>query len=335
MTNYLFDTNHASEYLKVYIGKLARMNTIHVNIPPTPASTYDVRIAPGLIAQLGQIVKSLTPAPSAVIISDTNVTPLYLTIAKASLTSAGYRVIEHIFPAGEANKTLQNATEAINTVLNAKVERTTPIIALGGGVVGDLAGFVAATTLRGLPFIQCPTTLLAAVDASVGGKVAVDHPAGKNLIGAFHQPKIVLTDINTFTTLPPRELRSGLAECVKHAVIRDADLFTFIQTNLPKILTHDPQTLTELVARNVAIKAAIVHEDPYEKGIRALLNFGHTYGHAIETTLNYTITHGEAVSLGMIAATHLANLEDLPKLIELLTAIGLPTACPNLDLDKT
>ncbi|MCL2648557.1 MAG: 3-dehydroquinate synthase [Phycisphaerales bacterium] len=324
------------------------MESIRINIPAVAASTYEVRIAPGLLGRLGEITQSLAPAPSAVIISDSNVAPRYLAVAKGSLVAAGYRVMEHVFPAGEENKTIQTAVEIFGAVLGVKgggIERATPVIALGGGVVGDMAGFVAATVLRGVPFIQVPTTLLAAVDASVGGKVAVDHPTGKNLIGAFHQPKVVLTDIATFATLPPREFRSGLAECIKHAVIRDASLFAFIADNVARIFACDVAVLTELVARNVAIKAAIVHEDPFEKSVRALLNFGHTYGHAIENVQHYSgVTHGEAVALGMIAAAHLACMQpaphsfprdDLHKLIALLNVVGLPTSCPDLDIDRT
>jgi 3-dehydroquinate synthase len=205
--------------------------------------------------------------------------------------------------------------------------------------VGDLAGFVAATLLRGVPFIQVPTTLLAAVDASVGGKVGVDHPAGKNLIGAFHQPKLVLTDIATFSTLPPRELRGGLAECIKHAVIRDPGLFDFIAGNLSKIMACDPAALAHLVAANVAIKAAIVQEDPYEKSVRALLNLGHTFGHAIETVTHYRVSHGEAVALGMLAAARLSHARgefpagDLHRLTTLLLALELPTSL-SLDPDQ-
>jgi 3-dehydroquinate synthase len=316
------------------------MNTINVAIPSSTPAPYEVRIHPGLIKTLGPAVHALAPAPSCAVISDSTVAPLYLQSAVASLTSAGYRVIEHVFPAGEESKNIQTAVTALDAILNAKVERRTPVIALGGGVVGDLAGFVAATLLRGVPFIQCPTTLLAAVDASVGGKVGVDHPAGKNLIGAFHQPRIVLTDIATFSTLPPREMCGGLAECIKHAVIRDASLFSFISDNLSKIMSCDEAALSQLVARNVAIKAAIVQEDPYEKSVRALLNLGHTFGHAIETLHNYKgISHGEAVALGMIAAGRLANArgtfptDDLRKLHALVNHAGLPTTI-HVDPDK-
>jgi 3-dehydroquinate synthase len=309
------------------------MSTIHVAIPSSAPAPYEVRIQAGLLKTLGPAVQALAPAPSCAIISDSTVAPLYLQTAVQSLTSAGYRVIEHVFPAGEESKTIQTAVTALDAILNAKIERRTPVIALGGGVVGDLAGFVAATLLRGVPFIQCPTTLLAAVDASVGGKVGVDHPAGKNLIGAFHQPRVVLTDIATFSTLPPREMCGGLAECIKHAVIRDVSLFDFISSNLSNIMSCDEAALSELVARNVAIKAAIVQQDPYEKSVRALLNLGHTFGHAIETLHHYKgVSHGEAVALGMIAAARLAHArgtfptDDLRKLHTLIKQANLPTS---------
>ena len=316
------------------------MNTIHVNIPPSSATHYDIRIGPDLLAQLGQLVKPLAPAPSCGLITDSTVANLYLQKARESLAAASYRVIEHIIPAGEQSKNIQHATDALDTLLHARIERSTPVIALGGGVVGDLAGFVAATLLRGVPFVQVPTTLLAAVDASVGGKVGIDHAAGKNLIGAFHQPKIVITDISTFVSLPSSEIRGGLAECIKHAVIRDASLFAFIAANLPKISVADPATMQELVSRNVAIKAAIVEEDPFEHGVRALLNFGHTFAHAIENVLNYGISHGYAVAAGMTAAARLAHKlgrfphNDLCELLTLLDTAGLPTCCLNIDVDK-
>ncbi len=244
-------------------------------------------------------------------------------------------------PQANKHKNITTATAALDALLLGRVERSTPVIALGGGVVGDLAGFVAATLLRGVAFVQVPTTLLAAVDASVGGKVGLDHPAGKNLIGAFHQPRIVVTDIDTFQTLPLRELRAGLAECIKHAVIRNAHLFSFITDNLAKVMACDGETLAELVARNVAIKAAIVAEDPFENGVRALLNFGHTFGHALENAQQYGgLIHGEAVAMGMLAASRLAHRrgifpeEDLRHLATLLDYAELPACCIDFDINK-
>lgn len=317
------------------------MATVPVQLPVPAALSYEVRIESGLISQLGQAVRKLAPAPTAAIISDTTVAGHYLQAARGSLAAAGYSVVDFVFPAGEASKTIETATAAMTKILNFGIERATPVITLGGGVVGDMGGFVAATLLRGLPFIQVPTTLLSAVDASVGGKVGIDHAAGKNLIGAFHQPRAVLTDINTFKTLPDREVRCGLAECIKHGIIRDHELFAFISQNMAKIMTCDTETMIELVERNVKIKAAVVHEDPYEKGVRALLNLGHTFGHAIETVAGYTgILHGEGVALGMVAAANLAlargmlSSDDAEQIKTLIDLAELPTSMPEIDVAR-
>lgn len=293
-----------------------------------------------MLGELGPRVRALvSPAvPTCGLVSDTNVAPRYLAAARAGLAGAGFKVIEYVFPAGERHKTLATAAAGLDALLNAGggrmgggVERGTPIIALGGGVVGDLTGFISATLLRGTPFIQVPTTLLAAVDASVGGKVGVDHPAGKNLIGAFHQPRLVLTDVATFATLPARELRCGLAECIKHGVIRDEALLTFIERQQAAIMARDPGKLEELVAWNVRIKVAVVQADPFEKSVRALLNLGHTFGHALETLGSYSdLQHGEAVALGMVAAGRLAERRGMisgtqrQRVENLLVMVGLP-----------
>jgi 3-dehydroquinate synthase len=317
------------------------MTTVPIQIPTLPAATYDVQVAPNVLQSLGRQVRAVAPAPSCGLISDSNVAPLYLEVARRSLAAADYRVITHIIPAGEDHKNIHTAIAAMDTLLNAGIERATPVIALGGGVVGDLAGFVAASLLRGVPFIQVPTTLLAAVDASVGGKVGIDHPAGKNLIGAFHQPRLVLTDIATFCTLPQREIRCGLAECIKHAIIRDASLFQFIADHLPKILANHCAAVEELVTRNIRIKAAIVQEDPFEHGVRALLNLGHTFGHAIENVTDYRVQHGECVALGIITAARLSHArgtlpaQAVAQITSLIAAVGLPAALPQLDLQRT
>ena len=205
-------------------------------------------------------------------------------------------MVEHVLPGGEASKNLDSVRALYDVLLERRLERGSPVIALGGGVTGDMVGFVAATYLRGVPFVQCPTTLLAMVDSSVGGKVGVNVPQGKNLIGAFHQPVAVIADTLALRTLPARELRCGLAECIKHAVIRDPKLFAWTRANMPSLLALDADALAELVARNVAIKAAVVTEDEKETGVRAHLNFGHTFAHAIEAVTGYgVILHGEAV----------------------------------------
>jgi 3-dehydroquinate synthase len=234
--------------------------------------------------------------------------------------------------AGEENKSLSTLLPVYDQFLSQRIERSTPVIALGGGVIGDMAGFVAATVLRGVPFVQVPTTLLAMVDASVGGKTGVDAKAGKNLIGAFHQPIAVLIDPGVLKSLPERELRGGLAECIKHEIIRDPDGFASLEHNINKALALDIEFLTALIAHNVAIKARVVEADPFERGERAHLNFGHTFGHAIESVSKFQYSHGESVALGMAAASNLAKelgMIDEPsrqRIENLIKAAGLPTA---------
>ncbi len=305
-----------------------------------PHHRYEVRIEPGAIASLGNWAKDAAPHKRAALISDQAVADTHATAAAQSLAQAGYDVLTHTIPSGESHKNLDTVRALYDLLVGARFERKSPVIAVGGGVVGDTVGFAASTYLRGVPFIQCPTTLLAMVDASVGGKVGVNLPQGKNLIGSFYQPNLVVADTNTLNTLPPRELKCGLAECVKHAVIRDADLFDWIEQHTAAITDQDAQTLVELVSRNVAIKAAVVVADEKEAGERAHLNFGHTFAHAIEATTGYgtgeSYHHGEAVSLGMVAATSLAvevgrcDATVLDRLKQLLDRIGLPTRADNL-----
>ncbi len=301
---------------------------------------YRIVIEPGLLGKLGELVHAVAPHRSAAIIADASLTETYQPTVVASLEQAKYEVLSTSMPAGENHKNLDTMRHLYDALLSSHQERNSPIIALGGGVVGDTAGFVAASYLRGVPFIQCPTTLLAMVDASVGGKVGVNLPQGKNLIGAFHQPHLVVIDTDTLGSLPPRELRGGLAECVKHGIIRDESLFAWLEENVGRILALESEALVELVQRNVQIKATVVMADEKESGQRAHLNFGHTFGHAIEATQKYTDQgshhHGEAVSLGMVAATHLAvtagrcDASVLDRLVGLLDQIGLPTSAGNL-----
>jgi 3-dehydroquinate synthase len=244
--------------------------------------TYDVTVKAGVLVEAGRVLRGLSKSKKVGVITDTTVQELHYPTLDDSLERAGFTVLPAVIPAGEENKTLAEVSRIYDQLLPHGIERTTPLIALGGGVVGDMTGFVAATILRGVPFVQIPTTLLAMVDASVGGKTGVDHPAGKNLIGAFHQPLAVLCDVNTLRTLPARQFRSGLAECIKHQIIRDADAFAMLEQRLAHTLQLSPHDLVELVAHNVAIKARVVEADPFENGERAHLNFGHTFGHAIE-----------------------------------------------------
>jgi 3-dehydroquinate synthase len=310
------------------------MATIDLQLPH---HRYQIHVEPGLLSNLGELVKAAVPHERAALLADQNVFYEHGLVARQSLASAGYDVVAHPLPLGEDRKNLEAVAGLYRVLVEARMERRSPVVALGGGVVGDTVGFVAATYLRGVPFVQCPTTLLAMVDASVGGKVGVNLPQGKNLVGSFYQPSLVAIDTETLSTLPPRELRCGLAECVKHGMIRDAELFAFIEENVGELLELDPKLMVELVARNVSIKAAVVAADEKEAGQRAHLNFGHTFAHAIEATAGFGVYHhGEAVALGMVAATGLAvrhgRVEPavLDRLVALLDRIGLPTEAPDL-----
>ena len=309
-----------------------------------PHDRYDVHIGSGLIRDLGTATRAVAAHDRCALLLDAAIATTFGAAGLAALQDAGYAVIERALEAGEQHKHLDTVRRIYDLLLEARMERQSPVIAMGGGVVGDTVGFAAATYLRGVPFIQCPTTLLAMVDASVGGKVGVNVPQGKNLVGSFHQPRLVIIDTNTLADLPARELRCGLAECIKHAMIRDADLFAWIASHRAQILRRDPDTLVELVDRNVRIKADVVMADEKESGVRAHLNFGHTFAHAIEATQHYGADaaggaawhHGEAVALGMIGATRLATETGccdravLHGLIDLLQAVGLPVSAPDL-----
>ncbi len=304
--------------------------------------SYDVRVGEGLLDALGETAAAVGDVGRVVIISDSTVTELYRQPVADSLEAAGLDATLIHFPPGEPNKTLVTVGRIFERLfaIQPPIDRSCLIVALGGGVPGDVGGFVAATALRGLRWMQCPTTLLADVDSSVGGKTGVDAPAGKNLIGSFHQPLAVLIDILTLRTLPERELRSGLVECVKHALIRDASLLGFIAENTGPILACDPGVMTELIARNVAIKASVVSTDERESGVRAHLNFGHTIGHGIETFAGYAgITHGEAVALGMVAACQIAAGKGMvdagvrEALESVLDRLGIPIRRRGLDAE--
>jgi 3-dehydroquinate synthase len=301
----------------------------------SPAGRYDVTIQPGLLGRVGALIPN--SAGLAVIITDSQVGPIWADTVEKSLSASGRRAIVVAFPPGEENKSIETVSDLYNRILPAGIERSSIVIALGGGLVGDLAGFVAATLLRGLPFVQVPTTLLAMVDASVGGKTGVNHAVGKNLIGAFHQPKAVLIDPAVLKSLPIDDLRSGLAECIKHDIIRDAEGFAHLEQTVESALAVDVPYLANLVAHNVGIKAAVVAADPFETGERAHLNFGHTFGHAIETLSEYRYSHGQCVALGMVAASRLAvslkllDRGSCDRIIALIRKAGLPTAgleCP-------
>jgi len=297
--------------------------------------SYDVDIGPGLLAQLGGIAQETVPARRCAVISDQTVADLYAPKATEALTRAGYQVALLTFPPGDASKSLAQAERLYDGLATAAIDRADLILTLGGGVTGDLGGFVAATWLRGLPFIQVPTTLEADVDASVGGKVAVNHASGKNMIGAFYQPRRVVIDVSCLRTLHKRDLTAGLAESVKHGLIRDAAFFAWHEARAEAILNADEAVLAELVERNVRIKAAVVAADERESHLRAILNFGHTFGHAVESHLEYRWRHGECVAVGMMAACRLGqrrgtiSVDEVRRIELLLARLGLPTHLPS------
>ena len=318
---------------------MANQKTINV---PLGERSYDVHIGAGILDMLGQTVAAIGNVRQVAVISDSDVSKTYSPQVINSIAAAGLQAELLTFNSGEIHKTLETARYLYDGLFSIKpaIDRDLLIVALGGGVPGDIAGFVAATTLRGVRWLQCPTTLLAAVDASVGGKTGVDHPAGKNLIGAFHQPSGVLVDVETLKTLKEDTFSGGLAECVKHAVIRDASLLDFIETNAEVILARDNDMMTELIARNVAIKAAVVAADEKEAGERAHLNFGHTVGHGIESSVGYQhVRHGQAVALGMLAAFDIATAKGLinsssrDRISQLLLRLGLKVRWPGLDVE--
>ncbi len=266
---------------------------------------YDIHIGPGLLARAGELIAPLLARPRTFIITDENVARLHLDTLRASLDAAGIAHDAMVLPPGEGTKSWANLQAVVERILAEKLERNDHIIAFGGGVIGDLAGFAAAIARRGMPFIQIPTTLLAQVDSSVGGKTGINSPShGKNLVGAFHQPSIVLADLDVLRTLPRRELLAGYAEVVKYGLLGDADFFAWLEEHGQQVLAHDAAAMREAVATSCRAKARIVTEDAREKGRRALLNLGHTFGHALEAVLGYdgTLLHGEAVAIGMAQA---------------------------------
>lgn len=298
---------------------------------------YPIQIGAGLLGQLGTLVRSRLPkARRVLLVTDANVAPLYGEEARAALEQAGIATSRVTVPAGEASKSLSQAFSLYSSCVRAELDRTSAIVALGGGVVGDLAGFVAATYLRGIAFVQVPTTLLAQVDSSIGGKTGVDLPQGKNLVGAFHQPALVVVDVSTLKTLPRRELVAGLAEVVKYGVIRDEEFLKFVEVQVGNLLALEPAALERVVEVSCRIKAEVVAADPTEKGLRAILNFGHTVGHALEAAYGYRWLHGECVAVGMVAAAEIAEHSGIARegrlalrLRRLLERLDLPTRLPE------
>lgn len=298
-----------------------------------PANSYPVHLGPDLLSD-PEIWAQALPAGKVLIVSDSNVAPLYLESVQRALGAREAQSL--VLPAGETHKTVETWTRVMDALVALGALRDATLVALGGGVVGDLAGFAAATYMRGIRFVQAPTTLLAQVDASVGGKTAVNHPTGKNLVGAFHQPAAVIIDSNTLDTLPLREYRAGLAEVVKYGVIRDPEFFKWLEQRTDALNERNEQVVLETIARCVRNKADVVVEDEKEHGVRALLNFGHTFAHALETLTGYTrYLHGEAVAIGMVVATILSEQRGLcppgcaARISSLLEALGLSLAWPE------
>lgn len=303
--------------------------------------SYTISVGPGLVDEIGSYAKALDFQSPVPIITDSQVKPLYAQRALESLERAGLESGVLTFPAGETSKNINTISNLYDGLVPLRPERKSGIIALGGGVVGDMAGFVAATYLRGIPFIQVPTTLLAQVDASVGGKVGIDHAGGKNLIGSFHQPRAVLIDTQTLRTLDCRQVRAGLAEIIKHGIIADAGLFDRVSRSLTPLLAADEELYREIIPWNCRIKANVVEQDEKESGLRAILNFGHTVGHAIEVLTRYeTYLHGEAVAIGMLAEAQLGERlgitppEVVQKIELMLKQSGYPLAKPAMSSDE-
>ncbi len=304
---------------------------------------YDIHVGGGLIASAGGRIAPLLAKPETVIVTDANVAKHWLDPLQTSLTAAGVSSQALVMPAGEPTKNFENLAKVIDCFLQVPVERSSVVIALGGGVVGDLTGFAAASTLRGINFVQIPTTLLAQVDSSVGGKTGINAIQGKNLIGAFHQPAMVLADTDVLGTLPEREMQAGYAEIVKYGLIRDAAFFGWLEDNASRVLSGDTQALRHAILESCRAKARIVGADEREKGQRALLNFGHTFGHALEAENAYgpALLHGEAVAIGSVLALELSERIGLcpqdraRQLIAHLTHLGMPSRISQIDNANT
>ncbi|HEX4143497.1 MAG TPA: 3-dehydroquinate synthase [Pirellulales bacterium] len=309
---------------------------VHVDLGPR---SYDIHVGTDTLAGLPAAVAARCHPSQAIVITDNRVDDPHARSVTSHLTAAGVRVDMVVVPAGESSKSVAVAADLWQRLLTLGVDRRTVIVAVGGGVVGDLAGFVAATYARGLALVQVPTTLLAQVDSSVGGKVGINLPGAKNMVGAFWQPELVWIDTQVLATLPPREYRSGLAEVVKYGVIFDAEFFAYLEAHVADLAAREPAALEHVILHCCRLKANVVESDEREtSGARAALNYGHTFGHALEMVTGYgSLLHGEAVAIGMVAAArlsrrlgaHEAGLVERQK--ELLTALGLPTTVPNVD----
>lgn len=298
--------------------------------------SYDISIGNNILKRIGENLKALNLSPKIAIVSNPTVFSLYGEQVSDSLKKAGFDVVTVTIPDGEEYKDLLWVQHIYDELLDHKLDRSSALVALGGGVIGDITGFAASTYMRGISYIQIPTTLLAQVDSSVGGKTGVNHKLGKNMIGTFWQPRLVWIDVETLKTLPRRELLAGLAEVIKYGVIYDRELFDFLEVNKDKILNLDNNALTHIIKRSCEIKADVVSKDERESGLRAILNYGHTIGHAIETITEYKrYLHGEAVAIGMCLEARLAQMIDLIardqvlKIKGLIDSFGLPSEMPE------
>jgi 3-dehydroquinate synthase len=317
---------------------MTAQHRIAVSLPEVPSNGYEVLVGRGLFPALPSILQRFCPAPRYAVITDDRVAELYALKLTRALHQAGLRVDVFAFSAGEASKTRDTWAAVTDAMLEAEIGRDAAVLVLGGGVPGDLGGFVAASYMRGVPVVQVPTSLLAMIDSSVGGKTGVDTPAGKNLVGAFHQPRIVVVDPDLLSTLPDAHLRAGMAEAVKHGAIADGEYLEWIEANAQAMLAGDGEALCRLIVRSVEIKAEVVAADEREGGRRKSLNFGHTIGHAVEALSGYTLLHGEAIAIGMVEEARLGERAGITapgtsaRLRRVLTKLGLPVSLP-VELD--
>ena len=308
---------------------------IRVNLKKTEDKSYNIIIEEGVLQKIPSELKEAGLAHKFAIITDSTVKPLYADALSESISKNNIDNIVIPIPAGEQSKNREVKSWIEDQMLENKFGRDSAVIALGGGVVGDIAGYVAASYTRGLTYIQVPTTLVACVDSSIGGKTAVDTAYGKNLIGAFHQPWAVYIDVNTLLTLNEKEIREGLAEVIKYGVIKDAELFTFLENKMDLVFSYDKEALTYIIRTGCEIKGHVVENDERESNLRKILNFGHTIGHAVENLSDYTISHGEAISIGMVAEGKIAvemgiwNEDELAKMTKLISTADLPTEIPE------
>jgi len=311
------------------------MNKIKVNLDKKTSASYEIYIGENIVDRMGLIMAKNNWASRYVMITDSNLSPSHGERIQATLREMELKVDLIDFPAGEASKNFQTNLHIVDRIIGLGADRTSALIALGGGVVGDITGFIASVYMRGIPYIQVPTTLLAQVDSSIGGKTGIDLPEAKNILGTFHQPKGVFIDLAFLKTLTPQEFRSGLAEIVKYGIIDDPELLSSLEGEAEAIRNRDMSLLEKIIARSCQIKKGIVEIDEMDKGIRRILNFGHTIGHAIEAESGYAVSHGDAVSIGMVASVLISERlkylpsEDRERIISLIRAIGLPDRIPK------